>query len=72
MTQGVAIDFGGPAGRGTSLNVTPSRNILRFLIDKFAISAKLPILGSDAKRLMVRFHRYDASLFIVLRKETPK
>jgi hypothetical protein len=29
-------------------------------------------LGSDAKRLMVRFHRYDASLFIVLRKETPK
>ncbi|VXB11329.1 hypothetical protein BREVUG8_100400 [Brevundimonas sp. G8] len=73
MTQGVAMALGGPGllGLGT-LIVTQTRKTLRLLTNKFANSRNRLILPNDAKRLTVESHWYDASLFIVLRKETPR
>ena len=73
MTQGVAMALGGPGRLGVAaLIVTQRRKSLRLLTNKVANSRNCLMLSDDAKRLTVESHWYDASLFIVLRKETPR
>mgnify|MGYP003345249338 FL=1 len=73
MTQGLAMALGGPGGAGSGgVIVTSERKSFRLLTNKFANSRNCLMLSDDAKRLTVESHWYDASLFIVLRKETPR